>query len=64
MERTVEGWNPLILYGTPKAKAFNWGDLDAKGRKLGERMGWEWYLVPLICKGKKKSGYMLEQLSI
>jgi len=39
MELLVEGWNPLISRGTPKAKAFNWGNPDGERRKRGAKKG-------------------------
>ena len=48
MEFLVEGLNPLILGGTPKAKATFWYISDANARKHGEQMGLETPVVHAV----------------
>jgi len=51
MELLVEGWNPLILRGTPKAKAFSWNNPDGERRKRGERKGLDTLVVHAVNDG-------------
>ncbi len=51
IERTVEGWNPLISCGIPKAKAFTWDNPDGEGRKRGEQKGLDTLVVHAVNDG-------------
>ena len=41
----------MISTGTPKAKAFSWGDPDAERRKRGEQKGLDTLVVHAVNDG-------------
>ena len=41
----------MISRGTPKAKAFNWGDPDGERRKRGEQKGLDTLVVHAVNDG-------------
>jgi len=41
----------LISAGTPKAKAFSWGDPDAEERKRGDQKGLDTLVVHAVNDG-------------
>jgi hypothetical protein len=44
----MEGWNPQIYGGMPKAKATIWVNTDAEGRKHGEQTGLDTLVVHAV----------------